>query len=206
MMKRNAIVILAAVMLIVSLTTACKKTETTTTTEAPVVTLTAVDTTPSGGTVATATMVLNEPDKQFSIDAAAGLIGEIEFAKTADGHATNLNVKAFAHKIKLQYEADLDELKSIAAKHVEVVLPTVAEAAKVVANDKLAAMPAGKGFDTAFLEQIAADHAILIALFEAESKVVADDDLRAWVDKHLPELIANLATAKALQAEVAKGK
>ena len=47
----------------------------------PVATVTAVDTTPTGGTIAVGTVALVPADQAFVMSAGAAMLGEIDFAR-----------------------------------------------------------------------------------------------------------------------------
>jgi putative membrane protein len=170
--------------------------------EVPVVTVTAVDTTPTSATVATATVVLNAPDTQFVKDAYAALLGATAFARTADGQAANVAVKAYAHLVAMDLERLANELRDV-ARDKDLTLPSEAEAAIVTANEEMKRM-SGKQFDQQFLQNVAGILETLILLFEAESKIVADQDLQEWTNKTLPTLRKHIAEARSVQNTIAK--
>jgi putative membrane protein len=179
-----------------------KKEEPPTDTGTPVATITAVDTTPTGGTVATATIALNEPDKQFVVDAATAIIDEAAFAKTADLLSPDVAVKAFGHLMIQDFADMLAELTTLGQKH-GVVMPTEIKIEVAAANDALQKLK-GKQFNRTFLQHIIDDHMAMIVLFDAESKIVADADLRSWVDKNRPKLQSHLDKARELQGKIGK--
>lgn len=169
-------------------------------TEEPVATITAVDTTPTGGTVATTTVPLNEADSKFILDAATFVLGEIAYATTADSLATTVKVKAFAHLLKNDHTDMLAEIRKLAGDH-DVVLPQQATAAIIADSDTLSKLKGGE-FDRVFLQHVVDDHNAMILLFDAEAAVVQDDDLREWVAKIRPKLQSHVAEAQRLMAEV----
>lgn len=169
-------------------------------TEEPVATITAVDTTPTGGTVATTTVPLNEADSKFILDAATFVLGEIAYATTADSLATTVKVKAFAHLLKNDHTDMLAEIRKLAGDH-DVVLPQQATAAIIADSDTLSKLKGGE-FDRVFLQHVVDDHNAMILLFDAEAAVVQDDDLREWVAKIRPKLQGHVAEAQRLMADV----
>jgi putative membrane protein len=195
MMKRKHIAILLLFVLAAGFG-GCKKEKT----EEPVATITALETTPTGGTVATTTVPLNEADRKFILDAATFILGEVAYASTADSLATTVKVKAFAHLLKLDHTAMLGELRRFADDH-DVVLPEQATAAIVADGETLSKLKGGE-FDRVFLQHVIDDHNAVILLFDAEAAVVQDDDLREWVAKIRPKLQAHVAQAQELKAEV----
>jgi putative membrane protein len=82
-------------------------------------------------------------------------------------------------------------------------MPTEVQITVAAANDALAKLK-GKEFNRTFLQHVIDDHVAMLVLFDAESKVVSDADLRAWVDKNRPKLQSHLDKAKELQAKFAK--
>lgn len=202
-MKTKVLLVLIALIL----TIGCRKKEATTatdTTGTPVATITEIDTTPTGATVAVTTIELVPVDKQFVLDAGTALINEIEYAKTADNQAVDVAVKALAHLVRLDLETLNADIKRLAEKH-GVVLPASAGASTVSHNEALG-KTSGRKFDQEFLRHIIVDHTAMIVLFDAESKVVSDDELKEWVNKTIPMLQAHLAKAKELQEKIGKQK
>jgi putative membrane protein len=201
-MKRKKIEILILLLIVIMAVAAgCKKQEPVNDT-APVTTITAVDTTPTGGTVTTATIALTPPDKQFILDATTAILAEAAYSKTADALSPDVAVKALGHLMIQDFADMLAELTVLGQKH-GIILPTEIEIKVVAANDALAKMK-GKEFNRTFLQHIIDDHVAMIVLFDAESKVVTDDGLRAWVDKNRPKLQAHLDKAKELQTKLGK--
>jgi putative membrane protein len=201
MRHRRLFPILVAVIVVAMVAVACHKENKE---EVPVATATVVDTTPTSGTIATATIVLNSPDRQFVLDAGAAILAEIGFAKTADTQAVDVATKAFAHLLFYDLSNLNNELRDIAAKH-GVEIPAVVDVGNANLNTALGKKK-GKDFDQTFLKQIVDDHTAMIKLFDAESKVVADQALKDWVNKTIPTLQKNLDKAKELEAKIAKMK
>jgi putative membrane protein len=198
--RRLFSILIALTVMLSVLSTSCKKKED----EVPVATATIVDTTPTSATIATATIVLNSPDRQFVLDAGAALLAEIGFAKTADAQAVDVAVKAFAHLLFYDLAKLNNELRDFASKH-GVEIPTVVDVGMANLNTALG-KKTGKNFDQTFLKQIIDDHTAMIKLFEDESKVVADKDLKEWVNKAIPILQKNIQKAKELQTKIASQK
>ncbi len=154
-MKRKKFEILILLLIVViAVAAGCKKQEPVNDT-APVATITAVDTTPTGGTVATATIALTAPDKQFILDAATAILAETAYSKTADALSPDVAVKALGHLMINHFADMLAELTALGQKH-DVLLPTEIEIKVVAANDALAKMK-GKEFDRTFLQHIIDD-------------------------------------------------
>jgi putative membrane protein len=191
-MRKSLYVVIAALVVTLSLAS-CKKNEPATDTGP--ITATVVDTTPTGGTVVTAT-IFNDPDKAFVLDASAAVLAELEYARTAEGYAENAGVKAFAHLLVQDLEREERDLTNLAKKH-NVDLPVAAAAAAIVINDRLKTLK-GKNFDETFLKQVIDDHTAMITAFDTEAKIVADDDLKKWVQDYLPLLHNHLTKANEL--------
>jgi predicted outer membrane protein len=172
--------------------------------EAPPPTVTAIDTTPAPATIATATMALDNPDKQFVSDAEAAMLAELLFVQTGEQRAAGADVKVFAHHITTDLTPLDDGLKAFAQKNV-VAIPTQVAAKQIAQNDALEKL-SGKKFDQAFLERVAADYTAMILLYDAESRIVADDGLRRWIDKVVPILHAHLDQARKLEGQIARLK
>jgi putative membrane protein len=201
-MRLRRLVLLVTLVLLVIAVAACRKEEPATGTA--VATVTEVEATPTATSIATTTIVLNDPDKQFVLDAAALLLAESDFARTADVHAKHVAVKAFAHLLVEDFVTLSAELKDLADKR-HVSIPTVTDTVNAGKNTHLGTLT-GKNFDEEFLKLVAADHVTMIALFDAEAKIVADADLKAWVAKTQPVLASHAAKAKELQDKIGKEK
>jgi putative membrane protein len=195
MMKRKHIALLLLLVLAAGFG-GCKKEKT----DEPVATITAVDTTPTSGTVATTTVPLNQADSKFILDAATFTLGEIAYASTADSLATTVKVKAFAHLLREDHTSMLADLRKLADDH-HVVLPEQATAAVITDNEALSKLKGGE-FDRVFLQHVIDDHNAVILLFDAEAGVVQDDDLRQWVAKIRPKLQGEVTKAQELMADV----
>ena len=197
-MKRQ--IVTALVMIAAMVIASCNRNED----EVPIATATTIDATPTSATIATATIVLNDPDRQFMMDAYAALLGTIAFARTADAQASNVAVKAYAHLVAMDLETLGNELSAM-ARDKNVTLPSEAEAAIITANEQMKRM-SGRQFDQQFLQNMAGILDTLINLLDAESKIVADADLKAWTNKTLPTLRKYIAEARSTQNTIAKAK
>jgi putative membrane protein len=198
--KRIESIILIAV---IALAIGCKKhDEPASDTATTVATVTAVDTTPTGGTVATGTIALTEPDRQFVVDAANAILGEMTFAKSADLLSPDTDVKALGHLLVQDYGNMLAELTRFGQKH-GVELPTSVEVA-VATDDETLRKLKGKEFDRVYLKHVVDDNTAMFTMFDAEAKVVSDIDLKAWVSRWRARLQDRLDKAKELQAKIGK--
>jgi putative membrane protein len=192
--------IIAILMVIVA---GCKKQEkyqTTTDTSGTSMSATATETTATGTMAATTT--INDKDKDFVTDAGKGGKAEVELAQDALTHAANADVKAFAQKLVDDHTKANQELTQIASTK-GVTIPSEIMGKMKEAKERLMKLT-GKNFDQAFIKQMVDDHTDTIKMFEDESKVAVDADVKSFIDKTLPTLREHLSRAKELQAKVGK--
>jgi putative membrane protein len=141
-------------------------------------------------------------DKNFIDDATAAGNYEVAAGKIAADKGSQQAVKDFGNMLVTEHQQAGNELQSLAGKK-GVTPPTALPADKQKEIDKLNKL-SGKDFDREFAKKTGVqDHEATIKKFETASKRVKDSDLKAWIDKTLPNLRKHLEHAKAL--EKAKG-
>jgi putative membrane protein len=107
-------------------------------------------------------------------------------------------VKDFGNMLVTEHSQAGSELQSLASAK-GVTPPTALPSDKQKELDKLSKL-SGKDFDREFAKKTGVkDHEATIKKFETASKRVKDSDLKAWIDKTLPNLRKHLEHAKALE-------
>jgi putative membrane protein len=134
----------------------------------------------------------------FVKKAAVAGMTEVELGKVAASKSQNDTIRAFGERMVKDHGKAGAELMSIASsKHLPVPKAMDAEHRTIV--DKLSSK-SGSEFDAAYSQQMMADHAKAIALFEAATKF-RDAELAAFAKQTLPTLKEHQRMAHALAAD-----
>jgi putative membrane protein len=140
---------------------------------------------------------LNRSDREFMEKAAKAGLYEVEIAKLAEGKASSDAVKRFASMMVGDQTQANAQLQKIAADN-GVSLPTSLGKSKRRELDTMAKLD-GEKFDRKFAHEVGMDgHSEDVEAFEKASRNVKLAQLKAWVDKTLPTLRAQLAAAAKL--------
>lgn len=136
-------------------------------------------------------------DRKFIEEAAGSGMFEVQVSQLAASKATDPNVKSFASMLVDHHTAANNELVKIAnARKVE--LPAAPKRSLRRDIEKLGKKN-GAEFDRDFVRDVGIKaHEKDIKLFERASKDVKDAELKAFVDKTLPQLREHLAAAQKL--------
>jgi putative membrane protein len=136
-------------------------------------------------------------DRKFIEEAAGSGMFEVQVSQLAASKATDANVKSFASMLVDHHTAANNELIRIAnARRVE--LPAAPPRAMRQEIEKLG-KKSGAEFDKEFVREVGIKaHEKDIKKFEHASKDVKDAELKAFVDKTLPQLREHLAAAQKL--------
>ena len=136
-------------------------------------------------------------DRKFIEDAANSGMFEVQVSQLAASKATDPSVKSFAGMLVDHHTAANNELVKIAnARKVE--LPAAPPRTLRKDIEKLGKKN-GAEFDREFVREVGIKaHEKDIKLFEKAGKDVKDAELKAFVDKTLPQLREHLAAAQKL--------
>jgi len=118
--------------------------------------------------------------------------------KLAATNTKNQAVRSFARKLveeRTQAEKELAEIFARKGMRPESTL-----ARNFQSSLNHLARLKGRAFDQAFKEQVIEDQQTSIRLFQEQAEHGADPDLKAFAEKHLPQLRAQLALAERLDA------
>jgi putative membrane protein len=135
-------------------------------------------------------------EASFARRACQSGVAEAEIAKLASTNTKNEEVRKFAQKlvtVRTQAEKELTEIFAHKGLRRESTLAHNLQNAL----DRLAQLQ-GRAFDQAFRQQVIEDHQTAIQLFQDQAEHGTDPDLKAFAEKYLPELQADLATAQQL--------
>lgn len=136
-------------------------------------------------------------DRKFIEEAAGSGMFEVQVSQLAASKATDANVKSYAGMLVDHHTAANNELIKIAnARGVE--LPAAPPRALRSDIEKLGKKN-GAEFDQAYVRDVGIKaHEKDIKKFQGASKDVKDPELKAFVDKTLPQLREHLAAAQKL--------
>lgn len=136
-------------------------------------------------------------DRKFIEEAAGSGMFEVQVSQLAASKATDANVKSHASMLVDHHTAVNNELVKIAnARGVE--LPAAPPRALRSDIEKLGKKN-GAEFDKAYVREVGIKaHEKDIKKFQGASKDVKDPELKAFVDKTLPQLREHLAAAQQL--------
>ena len=140
---------------------------------------------------------LSRAERSFVTDAAAASMFEVEVGRLAADKGSNPEVKALGRKLAAEHERAADELKQIARAR-KVTLPSELPPSKRQRVDRMVQL-SGESFDAEFTQQVGVkDHQSDIKEFERASREFSDPQLKAWVERTLPALKEQLASAQRL--------
>ena len=133
-------------------------------------------------------------DAEFVTKAASGGLFEVKSSELAKDQGQSAEVKKFAEQMIADHSKANKELIAAAKKAgIEVPTKLTEEHAKLLDTVKGAK---GSGFDQAYMKAQKTAHEEAVALFEAASKSVKNEDLKAFATKTLPVIKEHLDHAK----------
>lgn len=145
-----------------------------------------MDTSASDTSTAKPGITVDEGDAKFAVDAANGGMAEVALAKLALTKTKNQMVKEFANMMIKDHGAANEELMAL-AKAKNITLPATVSEDKQKEVDEMA-KKMGNDFDRAYADAMIKGHDKTIKMFEHESTVAKDPDIKAFVDKTLPTI------------------
>lgn len=141
-------------------------------------------------------------DARFLQAAAGSGLFEVQAAALAEKRAKDVQVRAFAEKMRAQHAAVNQELKALAAAK-NVSLPDEPSEPDRATLERLRAMT-GAAFDQLYVEKAALDaHAIANRLFDTAAKEAEDAQVRQFAARTLPMLRDHYAMSRTLVGEPA---
>jgi putative membrane protein len=142
---------------------------------------------------------LTVTERSFINEAAGASLYEVAGGQLAASKAVDPSVRAFGSMLVSHNRAAQGELQVVASAH-GVVLPADVEPSERAKLDRLSQL-SGPAFDREFMQTIGlSDHQATINKFNAAKRDVRDAQLRAWIEKTLPDLQRHLQQAQQLSA------
>jgi putative membrane protein len=141
-------------------------------------------------------MELSPAEKEFLTKVLQSNRAELEIVEIANKRSMNPEVKGFAEMLKADHEKALDGVSGIMKKYGMRGPGTLSPEAMLQVNNlsKLS----GTAFDKEFARVMVENHQKSVKLFEQESKVARNPDIKDYVDTLIPTLKQHLAMAENL--------
>ncbi len=152
----------------------------------------------------TITVVENDNDAEFLVDAAEIQLELISLGKLAQQNANSDHVRELGKMMENDHIKALSELKTLAQSKAISIPTSITEDSKEN-YDKLK-NKTGSDFGKAYSEMMVEQHEDAIALFEKASTESTDSAVGAWASKMLPGLKTHLTRAEACKVECDKMK
>lgn len=141
---------------------------------------------------------LDTAESAFMQEIASNWLYEIEVSRLAASRSLDPRVRSYAELLARQHAQANGELGGLMrAKGLPV--PVALPADKAAKLRQLASLRPSAEFDAGYVRVLGIeDHRAAIGRFERAQREVRDRDLRRWIDKTLPRLREQLATAQKL--------
>ena len=144
---------------------------------------------------------LNETDETFVEVAARSNMAEIEFGELATTKGTDSLVKVYAQNLVHEHNAAQDELKELADDYGGIEWPNDLDEGHDEIMEQLNNAE-GYTFDTLFLATQMRMHEDAINTFRTATTNATDIRVKAYANKHLPNLEKHLQQADSVQMAV----
>src|SRR5665213_379141 len=148
----------------------------------------------------TSKMMVGDDAKNFSQDAAAGGMMEVELGKIAEKNSATQSIKDFGKMMVDDHSKINDELKSLASKK-NVALPSTVTSDQQKDIDKLS-KETGKDFDKDYVSMMIDDHKKDIDAFKKAGDKIQDADYKDFIIKALPTLQKHLDAIEAIHKKM----
>lgn len=147
-------------------------------------------------------------DANIVAEEHGGDSSEVAVAKYAETHASNPEVKAYARLLVADHSKGDKEVTALAKKLSITPQPAAGDTTSTATANTLTRLGTLKGFDfdTAFVNHEIADHNADIAAAHSASAAAQAPEVKALVDKSLPELQKHLDRAQALSTKLTAAK
>ncbi|MGC4234245.1 MAG: DUF4142 domain-containing protein [Niabella sp.] len=132
----------------------------------------------------------------FLVRAITTGMKETELARIEGSNGNIPSVKNFAVTIQTGFNALNESIRQLAIQK-NITLPDSNSAATQKEINRLSDQK-GSQLDKQFIKEVIGDHKTSVEYYEAAAKNAGDTDVRAFADKNLPALQANLDSAKSI--------
>lgn len=135
-------------------------------------------------------------DASFVMQAASGGLAEVELGELALERSSDQGVRNFAQQMISQHSLANEELAELAAEK-GLTPPTSLDPGRQAMSDMLGAL-SGTAFDRHYIIGQIQDHETQLALFQAQTELGDDPDLRAFAARHAPVIQQHAEMARML--------
>ncbi len=145
--------------------------------------------------------VVTGGDLAFINDAVPGGMAEVELGRLAVKQAASKDVKQFAERMIADHTKAGDELKQLAGRKKVPSPPSELLPKQKETLAKLTKLQ-GAAFDSAYVQEMVADHEKDVAAFDNAAKTGTDADVKAYAAKTLPTLKEHLRMIQELATKM----
>jgi putative membrane protein len=141
-------------------------------------------------------------DVEMMMHAAQDSLAEVQMGQLAMTRATSDGVRQLAQRLITDHSTANAQL-AVLAQQQGIALPQSVDPQHAAAVQRLSALT-GPRFDVAFLEQMIADHAKGVAMYERIANTAAHPSLRGWAAQQVPVLRQHHAMTQGLHSSMAR--
>lgn len=143
---------------------------------------------------------IQEQDRQFAQEAAAGNESELKFATLAEQKGEADQVKEYAAMLVADHTKAGEELKQLAQEEGITLDAQMPEEARK-AHEEMATLP-GAEFDRAFIEKMVSDHEKAVALYERQASEGQHEALKQFASSKVDALRMHLDQARQIDRQM----
>jgi putative membrane protein len=141
--------------------------------------------------------MVSETDRVFMVKAADGNLFEVKAGEIASMKAVMDSVRHFGEHMVMDHSKAGEEMKALAAKKM-VTLPMMVSEAKQKKLDSLS-MLSGWAFDSTYMVMMVKSHVETIDLFQTETVIGEDNEVKSFAAGKLPTLHHHLEEAEKIK-------
>ena len=142
-------------------------------------------------------VVVTDADMNFMNEATEVNLEEIRLSEVALQRSKNVEIRELGKKLTNQHYQSLLDLTALATSK-NIIIPTKLGDKENMDYEKLNHMSGGT-LDREYIMMMVKEHQYSIALFEKESKIGTDPDIKKWATMTLPGMHTHLDYAVACQ-------
>jgi putative membrane protein len=147
--------------------------------------------------------VISDVDRQFVNKAGTDGLAEVELGRLATQRAARPAVRSFGERMVTDHGRANAELAAL-ARSKGLTVPMALDPSAQAMRDRLSSLN-GADFDRAYMSEMVRDHTEDVALFERQTQVSTDPDIKAWTARSLPMLREHLALARQVNSDLVLG-
>src|SRR5262245_53716348 len=141
-------------------------------------------------------------DRDFLLQAMTGGHAEVKYSELAEKHSSNEKVHDFAKRMIDDHTAANKKLAEHAKDQKTAVVAGFERDKRDIYTNLMKLK--GDDFDRAYMKQMVEDHEGAVKLFEHETRIAADANLKKFAEETLPTLRDHLKQAKEINEGLIK--